>query len=71
MKRALEGYHAREARIIPIIVRQSNWQSTPFGMFQAILVNGKPIKLCADRDEAFVKVAKDIRRVVGSLSQKY
>lgn len=70
MKRALERRAAGEAVVIPIILRQcEGWQkNTPFGAFQALPRDGKPIRSWADPDEAWTDVARGIRHVVERLT---
>jgi hypothetical protein len=64
MQRAMERHRAEEARVIPILVRQANWQWTPFAMLQVLPRGGKPLKQHPDRDEAFVDLARVIYRVI-------
>ena len=64
MKRAMERHEAREARVIPVILRSCDWYSAPFGKLQALPRNAKPITTWSNRDDAFLDVAKGIRKVV-------
>ncbi len=64
MKRAMERHETREARVIPIILKPSDWNSAPFGKLQALPKNGKPVTSWEDQDEAFLNVAQEIRKVV-------
>jgi hypothetical protein len=64
MLRALQMHEAGEARVIPIILRPSDWQKTPFGYLNALPVGGKPVTGWRDRDEAFLSIALGIRAVV-------
>ena len=67
VKRALERHEAREARVIPIILRSVDWQDVPFAQLQALPANAKPISTWRNRDEAFSNVAEGIRRAVKDL----
>ena len=67
LKRALERHDAREARVIPIILRPTDWRSAPFGKLQALPKDAKPITTWANEDEAFLDVALGIRRVAEQL----
>lgn len=60
MKRALNRH---DARVIPIILRAVDWQSTPFGKLQAVPRGGNPIALWRDKDSAWKDVATGIRNV--------
>ena len=64
MRRAMERHAAREATVIPVIVRPCDWRSSPFGKLMAVPRDGKPITTWANFDEAFTDVAQAIRSVV-------
>jgi hypothetical protein len=64
MERALTRHEEAAARVIPIIVRQTDWQTAPFGKLQVLPRDGKPVKTWEDRDEAWTEVAKEIRKIV-------
>jgi hypothetical protein len=63
MKRALERHEAREARVIPVILRPCDWHSAPFGRLQALPRNAKPITAWTDQDQAFTEVARGLRSI--------
>ena len=67
MENALERHRAGTARVVPIILRDADWHSAPFGELQAIPRGGKPITLWANRDEAWAVVARGIRNVIDEL----
>jgi hypothetical protein len=71
MKRALERHNALEARVIPVILRPTDWERAPFGKLQALPTDRKPITRWSNRDEAFLQVAQDIRKVVDELNAKF
>jgi len=64
MTKAMERHQAGEARVIPIILRPTDWQGAPFSKLQALPTNAKPITRWTDRDEAFLDVEQGIRKVV-------
>jgi hypothetical protein len=64
MGRALERHRAGEARVIPVIVKPCDWESTPLGGLLATPRDGKAITTWPNFDEAFTDVAKQIRKVV-------
>lgn len=68
MKRALERHDANEARVIPIILRPTDWKRAPFSKLQVLPSNSRPISRWPDRDEAFLNVAQDIRKAVDELN---
>lgn len=67
MKRAMERHEAKEARVIPIILKPVDWNGAPFGKLQALPKNAKPVTTWANQDEAFAYIAQAIRKVVGEL----
>ena len=67
VKRAMERHEDGEARVIPVILRQVHWKSTPFGKLKALPTDGKPVTSWPDRDEAFFDVAQGIRAAVVDL----
>ena len=69
MKRALERHEAKEARVIPILLRPVDWQIEPFAKLQALPEDLKPVTRWEDQDEAFLYIAKEIRKVVDELKQ--
>jgi hypothetical protein len=68
MKRALERHEAGEATVIPVILRPCDWHSAPFGKLNTTPPDGRPVTKWADRDEAFVEVAKAVRAAAGRLA---
>lgn len=69
MKRAIERHEKGEARVIPVILRPVDWESTPFGKLQS-LPSGCPITDSRNRDKAFKNVALAIRKVVNDIIAK-
>lgn len=63
LKRAMERHEASEARVIPIILRETDWTGAPFGKLQALPKDAKPVKSWPDQDAAFVDIARGIRKV--------
>ncbi|MEI1374457.1 toll/interleukin-1 receptor domain-containing protein [Nostoc sp. UHCC 0926] len=69
MTRAMERHEHKEARVIPIILKPTDWNSAPFGKLQALPKNAKPVTTWQDQDEAFLNVAQGIRRVVEDIAK--
>jgi len=70
LKRALEKHEHGEARVIPVILRPTDWAGTPFSKLQALPENAKPVTKWANRDDAWLNVATGIRRVVNELRER-
>jgi hypothetical protein len=76
MTRAIERHRAGEARVIPIILRPSDWENTLIGQtpnalslsdLQALPKDAKPVTKWTNRDEAFLDIARGIRAVIAEL----
>jgi hypothetical protein len=63
MQRALELHRAGEAVIIPIIIRPVDFSDAPFATLLALPTDAKPVTTWANRDEAWLDVARGIRAV--------
>ncbi|BCL82183.1 TIR domain-containing protein [Ktedonobacteria bacterium brp13] len=71
VQEALKRHEAGEAVVIPVILRSCYWQVAPFGQFQALPKNAKPVTLWSNRDAAFTDVVKGIVKVINEIdSQK-
>ncbi len=64
IKRAVELHEAREARVIPIILRPSDWSDAPFAKLQALPRHARPVTTWPSRDEAFLDVIQGIRAAI-------
>lgn len=70
VKLALERHEAGEARVIPIILRSCDWMTTPLGELQALPKDALPVKKWEDPDDAFLDIAKGIRKVAEEIRAK-
>lgn len=70
MKHAIERHKKGEVRVIPVILRWSDWHGTQLRDLQALPTDGKPVKSWSDLDEAFYNVSGGIRKVVEKLISK-
>jgi hypothetical protein len=61
MKRALERHQHGESRVIPVILRPSDWHDLPFGKLLATPKDGRPITKWPNIDEAFQDVVSAIK----------
>lgn len=71
MKRTIERHQAGDAIVIPVILRACDWHYAPFGKLLGTPQDGKPVTLWPDRDEAFLQVAKEVRKAAEKLSSKH
>src|ERR1039457_6815153 len=69
MKRALERDAAGEARVVPVILRSCDWQTSQFAKLTALPEDGKPVVKWETHDDGFLDVVKRLRRVVRELRE--
>lgn len=69
MGRAMERHAAKEAIVIPVILRACDWHPAPFGKLLATPQDGKPVTLWPDRDAAFLQVAQAVRKAADRYRQ--
>ncbi len=67
MTRAMERHEEDEARVVPIILRDCDWTSAPFGKLQALPKNAQSVTSFANQDQAFSDIARGIRKVAEEL----
>jgi hypothetical protein len=67
MTRALQRHDAGDARVIPVILRDVDWQGAPFAKLNALPKDAKPVTSWSSRDKAFTDVARGIREAVEEL----
>ena len=68
MQRSMERHGKGEAVVIPIILRPTDWQNTPFSKLQFLPKDGEPVTQWRDRDAAWLNVEIGIKQVVESRS---
>ncbi len=64
MARALERHDAKEACVVPVLLRSVDWQGVPFDNLQVLPLDGRPITTWESRDDALVNVVQGIREVI-------
>ncbi len=63
-RRALERHAARQALVIPVVLRPVDFAGAPFGRLRALPADGRPVTIWDDRDQAFRDVARGLRRLI-------
>lgn len=61
MARALIRHEEGATRVVPVILRSCDWQSSPFGKLEALPVDGKPVMNYPSVDAAFTEIAGGLR----------
>jgi internalin A len=70
MERALEKHEQKEARVIPVIVRDANLQGAPFAELQYLPKDGRAVMNWPNKDSAWRNVSEGIERVIGEMRRK-
>jgi|GEM_PF-6051470 len=65
--RALQRHADGSARVVPVILRPCDWQSSPFGRLQALPQDGVPVVSHADIDVALTEVARRLRALADEI----
>ncbi len=61
LNKAMERHSAKEAVVIPVIVRACMWHDLAFGKLQALPDEGRAITTWVDLDDALTKVAMGVQ----------
>lgn len=68
--RAVQRHKAKEARVIPVILRDVDWDGAPFSHLQALPDNAKAVTLWRNRDQAFKNIAEGVKKVANMMKLK-
>jgi tetratricopeptide (TPR) repeat protein len=71
MKRALARADAREALVVPILLRPFDWKHLRVAKRQALPSNHKPVTIWANQDEAWLDVAVGLRAIVERVHRSF
>lgn len=58
---SLQRHEAKQAYVVPVILRPFDWFDAPFSRLQAFPKDAKPVTTWSNQDEAFVSVVRGIR----------
>ncbi len=64
MQTALRRHEAGKARVVPVLIRDCDWQSAPFAHLQGLPTGFRPVGSWPEQDEAWADVARGLRKVV-------
>jgi len=70
MKQAIARHDANKARVIPILLRPTDWKGAPFAKLKILPTDAKPVTKWPTHDEGFVKVIQGIREAIDDLAIK-
>ncbi|NJN90297.1 MAG: GUN4 domain-containing protein [Leptolyngbyaceae cyanobacterium SL_5_14] len=66
----MELHELDKARVVPVILREADWENAPFSKLQAVPKNAQPVTTFPDQDAAFKFVTQQIRRVATELIER-
>lgn len=61
---ALREHERRDAVLVPLLLRPTDWKFLPLATLQVMPENGVPITRWSDRDEAWQQVSLELRRLI-------
>jgi hypothetical protein len=64
MKKAISRHEQGEARLIPILLRPTDFKDLPFAKLRALPENGRAVTLWKNKDAAFLNIVEGIRQVI-------
>jgi tetratricopeptide (TPR) repeat protein len=70
MKQAIVRHDAKNARVIPILLRPTDWKGAPFAKLKMLPTDAKAITMWPTHDEGFVEVILGIREAIDDFTGK-
>ena len=67
MKEALRRHEAKDARVIPVILRPCDWHDLPFGKLQTATRDGRAVVKFPTLDDGFLEVVQAIKSAAKSI----
>ncbi|AKT36030.1 SIR2 family protein [Chondromyces crocatus] len=65
---AMDRHDQRSAHVVPILLRPCDWETSRFAKLQALPRDKTPVAKASDSDEAFTKIVKELRGLIGKLA---
>jgi hypothetical protein len=69
LKTALERHQRRLSRVVPILLRPTDWETSDIAKLHGLPTNAQPITTWRNEDAAFTNVAQGIRKLVEELQR--
>jgi TIR domain/CHAT domain len=70
MTRAIQRHKDGNARVLPILLRPTDYEDAPFAELLMLPTDAKPITRWTSQDDAFENVIKGIRRAINELKER-
>src|SRR6266566_5780382 len=68
MKQAIDRHNAGVARVIPILLRPTDWQGAPFALLKMLPTDAKAVTSWPTHDDAFTDIVRGIRASIHDLT---
>ncbi len=68
IKQAIDRHNAGEARVIPILLRPTDWQGAPFALLKMLPTDAKAVTSWPTHDDAFTDIVRGIRASIHDLT---
>jgi hypothetical protein len=70
MTQAIARHDANQTRVLPIILRPTDWQGAPFAKLKLLPTDGKAITKWPTHDDAFEDIVRGIRAAIADLMKQ-
>ena len=70
MTRAIQRHKDGNARVLPILMRPTDYEGAPFAKLLMLPTDAKPVTRWTNQDDAFENIVKGIRRAINELREK-
>ena len=70
MTQAIARHNANQARVLPIILRPTDWKGAPFAKLKILPTDGKAVTKWPTHDDAFEDIVQGIRQAIDELIKK-
>jgi hypothetical protein len=70
MTQAIARHDANQARVLPIILRPTDWKGAPFAKLKVLPTDGKAVTRWPTHDDAFVDIVQGMREAIDDLIKK-
>ena len=67
---AMSQYKERDARVIPVIIRSTQWENLIFGKLRCLPAGGKAVDMWQRKEEALANIAQGVRDSVEEIALK-
>src|SRR5260370_11756011 len=70
MTQAIARHDANQARVLPIILRPTDWKGAPFDKLKLLPTDGKAVTRWPTHDDAFEDIVQGIRAAIADLTKQ-